>query len=135
MSTPGNYNQVVITQFRANQGKVDGPNQLLLLTTTGAKSGEPRTAPLAYSTDGSRLIIVASKAGAPTNPDWYFNLLAHPKVIVEVGSERFEAQATVAQGEERERLYANHAMLMPGFAEYQQKTTRQIPVVILEKID
>lgn len=134
MSNVGNYNQMVIERFRANGGKVGGPNALLLLTTTGARSGKPRTAPVAYSRDGDHLVIVASKGGGPTNPDWYHNLLAHPIVTVELGSERFQARANVAQGQERERLFAQHAALMPGFAEYQQKTTRQIPVIILERV-
>jgi len=135
MSAPTNYNQAVIEQFRANGGKVQGPNHLLLLTTTGAKSGQPRTMPLAYSTDGDRLVILASKGGAPTNPDWYYNLLANPVVTVELGTETFQARATaVTDAQERERLYAQHAKLMPGFAEYQQKTTREIPVILLERI-
>ena len=134
MSGPNNYNQAVIETFRANAGKVPGPNQVLLLTTTGAKSGLPRTTPVAYSTDGDHLVIVASKGGAPTNPDWYFNLLANPVVTVELGTEKFQARATVADEGERERLYAQHAALMPGFAEYPQKTTRKIPVVLLERI-
>ena len=135
MSGPGNYNQQVIEMFRANKGVVSGPNRLILLTTTGAKSGQPRTTPIAYSTDGDRLVIAASKGGAPTNPDWYFNLLANPIVTVELGSERFQARASVVADEaERERLYAQHAELMPGFAEYPQKTERKIPVVLLERI-
>jgi deazaflavin-dependent oxidoreductase (nitroreductase family) len=135
MSGPNNYNQTVIETFRANAGKVPGPNRLLLLTTTGAKSGLPRTAPVAYSTDGDRLVIVASKGGAPTNPDWYFNLLANPAATVELGTEKFQSRATpVADEQERERLYAQHAALMPGFAEYPQKTTRKIPVVLLERL-
>jgi deazaflavin-dependent oxidoreductase (nitroreductase family) len=134
MSGPSNYNQAVIDSFRANGGKVQGPNSLILLTTTGAKSGQPRTNPVAYSTDGDRLIIVASKGGAPTNPDWYFNLVAHPTVTVEQGTERFQANATLAEGDERARLYAHHAELMPGFADYQEKTTRKIPVIILERV-
>ncbi len=134
MSDPSNYNQTVIEKFRANGGKVDGSGPLLLLTTIGAKSNQPRTSPVVYSVDGDRLIILASKGGAPTNPDWYYNLLAHPTVTVEMNTERFQARATVAQGEERERLFAQHAAQMPGFAEYQQKTTRQIPVVILERL-
>lgn len=134
MSSPKNYNQAVIDTFRANGGKVNGPNRLLLLTTTGAKSNQPHTTPVAYSTDGERLVIIASKGGAPTNPDWYHNLVANPLVTVELGTERFQARASVATGEERERLYAQHAALMPGFAEYQRKTTRQIPVVVLERI-
>jgi deazaflavin-dependent oxidoreductase (nitroreductase family) len=134
MSGPTNYNQTVIETFRKNAGHVPGPNRLLLLTTTGAKSGLPRTTPVAYSTDGDRLVVVASKAGAPTNPAWYYNLLAHPIVTVELGSERFEARASVAEEQDRQRLYARHAEVMPGFAEYPQKTTRQIPVVLLERL-
>ncbi len=135
MGSPKNYNQMVIETFRANGGKVDSHGErLLLLTTTGAKSSQPYTTPIAYSTDGERLVIIASKGGAPTNPDWYHNLLAHPVVTVELGTERFQARASVAEGQERERLYAQHAALMPGFAEYQQKTTRQIPVIVLERI-
>ncbi|HZC06789.1 MAG TPA: nitroreductase family deazaflavin-dependent oxidoreductase [Ktedonobacterales bacterium] len=135
MSVPGNYNQQVIETFRANQGKVQGPNQLILLTTTGAKSGQPRTTPVAYSTDSGRLVIIASKGGAPTNPDWYFNLVANPIVTVETGTETYQARATVVADEaERESLYARHADLMPGFAEYPKKTERKIPVVLLERV-
>ena len=134
MSGPHHYNQTVIETFRANGGKVSGPNRLLLLTTTGRKSGLPRTAPVAYSTDGDRLVIAASKGGAPTNPDWYFNLLANPVVTVELGAERFQARASIAEEPERERLYTQHAELMPGFAEYPRKTTRQIPIVLLERL-
>jgi len=131
---PHDYNQTVIEKFRANGGSVGGPNALLLLTTTGARSGRPHTTPVAYSVDGDRLVVIASKGGAPTDPDWYFNLLANPVVAVELGTEQFQARATVAHGQERERLYAQHAALMPGFAEYPQKTTRLIPVVLLERV-
>jgi deazaflavin-dependent oxidoreductase (nitroreductase family) len=134
MSSPGNYNQIVIQQFRANGGKVSGPNQLILLTTIGAKSKQPRTTPVAYSTDGDRLVIAASKGGGPTNPDWYFNLLANPMVTVKLGTEQFQARASVVTGAERDRLYAQHAALMPGFADYEKKTARRIPVVVLERI-
>ena len=134
MSGPSNYNQTVIDSFRANGGKVQHPMSLLLLTTTGAKSGQQRTTPVAYSTDGDRFIILASKGGAPTNPAWYYNLVAHPTVTVEVGAEQFQARATLAEGQERERLFGQHARQMPGFAEYQQKTSRQIPVIILARI-
>ena len=135
MSAPGNYNQQVIETFRANGGKVPSPNQLILLTTTGAKSGQPRTMPVAYSTDGDRLVIVASKGGAPSNPDWYFNIVANPIVTVEQGTEKFQARATVVQDEaERQRLYTHHAELMPGFAEYPKKTDRKIPVILLERL-
>jgi deazaflavin-dependent oxidoreductase (nitroreductase family) len=134
MSRPTNYNQQVIDEFRANGGKVTtNPYPLLLLTTIGAKSGQPRTTPVAYSKDGDNLVIIASKGGAPTNPDWYYNLLANPIVTVELGTETFPARATVVEGAERDRLYAQHAAQMPGFAEYQRKTPRQIPVVILTR--
>src|SRR5579884_2279122 len=109
MSRPNDYNQAVIEAFRANGGHVQGPNRLLLLTTIGAKTGLPRTVPVAYSTDGDRLVVVASKGGAPTNPDWYVNLRANSIVTVELGTERFQARARVAEGRERERLYAQHA--------------------------
>jgi deazaflavin-dependent oxidoreductase (nitroreductase family) len=107
---------------------------LLLLTAIGAKSGQPRTTPLAYTTDGDHFIVFASKGGAPTNPDWYYNLLASPIVTVEIGHERFQARAVVAEGQERERLYAQMGERMPQFLEYQQKISRQIPVVVLDRI-
>jgi len=106
---------------------------LLLLTTTGAKSGQRRTTPVMYLPDGNRLIIFASKAGAPTNPDWYHNLVAHPQAAVEVGTETFDITAVVATGEERDRLFARQAELYPGFANYQARITRQIPVIALER--
>ena len=130
-----NWNRQVIEEFRANGGKVGGPFQnssVLLLTTTGAKSGQRRTTPLAYLPDGKRMIIFASKGGAPTNPDWYHNLVAHPQVTVEVGTETIEATATVITGEERDRLYAKQAERFPNFGEYQAKTARTIPVIALE---
>jgi deazaflavin-dependent oxidoreductase (nitroreductase family) len=135
---PTNFNQDIIDQFRANNGTmVSGMFKgapLLLLTSTGAKSGQTRINPLAYSRDGDRYVIIASKNGAPTNPDWYHNVVAHPEVTVEVGPDRFPARAVVAEGAERDRLYSAQAALMPGFAEYERKTTRRIPVVILEPI-
>jgi len=136
MAEPNDWNRQIIEEFHANGGKVGGPFEgatLLLLTTTGAKSGLSRTTPLVYLPDGERLVIFASKAGAPTSPDWYYNLVAHPTVTVEVGTEKFNATATVVSGEERDRLYAQQAAKAPGFAEYQQKTTRVIPVVVLER--
>jgi deazaflavin-dependent oxidoreductase (nitroreductase family) len=105
---------------------------LLLLTTTGAKSGQKRTTPTMYLRDGGRLLIFASKSGAPTNPAWYHNLLAHPEVTVEVSDEKYEARATVLKGEERDRFYARQVELYPQFGEYEKKTTRKIPVVALE---
>ena len=128
----------LITDFRANGGQVtSGPfagRPVLLLTTTGAKSGQPRLAPLVYSRDGDHYVIVASKGGAPTHPAWYQNLLAHPTVTVEVGEGTFEARARVTEGAERDRLFAQRAADSPNFAEYQQRTTRVIPVVVLERL-
>ena len=131
------FNQALIDEYRANGGQVTGAfanRPLLLLTTTGARSGQPRTSPLVYTTDGDRLVIVASKGGAPTNPDWYHNLVRHPDVTVELGRERFRARATIAQGAERDRLFNQHAAQMPAFAEYQTRTARRIPVVVLERL-
>jgi deazaflavin-dependent oxidoreductase (nitroreductase family) len=131
-------NQQVIQEFRANQGKVGGRYAkvpVLLLTTTGAKSGRALTRPLAYTRDGDRLVVIASFGGGPKNPAWYHNLVAHPEATVEVGSERFRVKATVASGEERQRLYDRQAAQLPAFAEYQKKTTRQIPVIVLTRMD
>ena len=127
-------NRKVIDEFRRTGGKVSGRGPLLLLTTRGAKSGLERVNPLMYSTDGDRFVVLASKGGAPAHPDWYRNLVVHPEVIVEVGAERFSARATTAQGEERERLFNQHAAAMPYFRGFQAKTQRQIPVVILARI-
>jgi deazaflavin-dependent oxidoreductase (nitroreductase family) len=130
------FNRGVIEEFRANDGRVGGPFEgapLLLLTSIGAKSGAPRTTPLMYLPDGERLVIFASKAGAPTNPAWYHNLLANPSATVEVGAETFDVNVSIAAGEERARLFDHQAEVMPQFAEYAQKTTRQIPVVVLER--
>ena len=130
--------RALITEFRANGGHVtNGPfagRPVLLLTTTGAKSGQPRLAPVVYSRDGEHYVIVASKAGAPTHPGWYHNLLANPVVTVEVGRETFTSRARVTEGAERERLFAERVATSPRFAEYQRQTTRMIPVVVLERI-
>lgn len=131
------FNQTIIAEFRANGGKVGGPfagSTMLLLTTTGAKSGQPRISPLVYTADGDTLVVIASKGGAPTNPDWFYNLVANPVVTVERGTEQFQARATIPEGAERDRLFNQAAAHMPGFAEYQRKTTRTIPVVVLERI-
>lgn len=136
-TSPNNFNQSIIEEFRANGGKVGGPFEggaLLLLNTIGAKSKQPRTIPLAYVPDGDRFLIAASKAGAPTHPDWYYNLVANPEVSVEIGQERFPARAIVADASERDHLYNKIVAINPGFGEYQKKTTRKIPVVILERI-
>jgi deazaflavin-dependent oxidoreductase (nitroreductase family) len=133
---PENFNAKIIREFRENEGKVGGPFEgapLLLLTSTGAKSGQPRTSPMMYLPDGGRYLVFASKAGAPTNPDWYHNLVAHPDASIEVGTERFAVKATVITGAERDELYARQAELYPGFAEYEAKTTRIIPVIALER--
>ncbi len=132
------FNQNLIEEFRASGGKVNsGPflgAPLLLLTTRGAKSGEERTTPLVHTRDGDRYVIIASKGGAPTNPAWYHNLKANPRVTLEVGDEKFEAEGSTVQGEERDRLYRAQAAMMPNFDEYQRNTTRRIPVVVLERV-
>lgn len=126
-----------VAEFRANGGKLSPPfdtTPLLILTTTGAKSGQARSTPVTYSTDGERLIVLAAKGGAPTDPDWYRNLVAHPEVTVEVGAETFQARASVAAEPERTRLFHQHATLRPNFVEFQRQTTRPIPVVVLERV-
>jgi deazaflavin-dependent oxidoreductase (nitroreductase family) len=130
------WNRQIIEEFRSNGGKVGGSfagAPLLLLTTTGARSGIARTTPVMYLPDGERLIIFASKAGASTNPDWYHNLVAHPEATVEIGSETFKVTAVEVKGEERDQLYARQAALYPGFAAYEAKTTRRIPVIALQR--
>jgi deazaflavin-dependent oxidoreductase (nitroreductase family) len=132
------FNRKLIEEFRANEGKVGGifaGAPLLLLTTTGARSGQPRVAPLAYTTDNGRWVVIASKGGAPTHPDWFYNLRANPEVRVEVGTESFPAQATIVKGAERQRLFDQMAAKMPNFAEYQRNTVRQLPVIVLERAD
>ena len=138
MSELHDFNQHVISEFRANQGKVGGQlanMPVLLLTTTGAKSGRALTKPLAYTRDGDRIVVIASFAGGPKNPPWYHNLVANPVATVELGSERFRVRAAVTAGEERQRLFNRQAEQMPIFAEYQKKTSRQIPVIVLRRID
>jgi deazaflavin-dependent oxidoreductase (nitroreductase family) len=132
------YNQPVIEEFRANGGKVGGPFEgakMLLLHTTGAKTGQVRVNPLVYVTDNDQIVVIASKAGAPSHPDWYYNLLANPIVTVELGTETFQARATpVTEDPERARLFAKMVAEQPHFAEYEKKTTRKIPAVLLERI-
>ncbi len=137
MNNSINWNQAIIDEFRANSGKVGGRFEgktLLILHTVGAKSGQERINPTAYVRDGDRFVIIASKGGAPTNPDWYFNILANPLVTVEVGTEKFQARAEIMQEPERTRLFSLMVGMMPGFADYQQKTTRVIPVITLSRI-
>ena len=130
----------LIKEVRTNPKGVvtSGPfkgRNVLLLTTKGAKSGEERTTPLVYSWEDGKHVIVASKGGAPTNPSWYHNLRTHPIVTVEAGGEKFQARARIIGDEDYERLYQQHAELHPGFHEYRQKTTRKIPVIVLERIE
>jgi deazaflavin-dependent oxidoreductase (nitroreductase family) len=132
------FNRALINDLRAHGGKASsGPfkgTDVVILTTTGAKSGEARENPLVYSHDGKDYVIVASKGGAPTNPAWYHNLVANPKVTVEVQGEKFEARAHVAAGDEYERLYSQHASAYPTFNDYRKQTSRKIPVVVLERV-
>lgn len=130
------YNQQLIEEFRASRsagGAVMNGRPLILLTTTGAKTGQPRTTPMMYMREGDRLLVIASNAGAPKDPDWYHNLVAHPEVTAEVGTETFPATAVVLEGEERERLWSRIVEQYPFFAEHQAKITRQIPVVALDR--
>jgi len=130
------YNNQLIEQFRASRGKAGGPFEgrpMLLLTTTGARSGQLRTTPMMYVTVGDRLLVIASNAGAPTHPDWYRNLVAHPEVTVEVKNETYNATAIVTEGAEREQLWRNIVEQYPFFTEHQAKISRQIPVIALER--
>jgi len=127
-------NAGVIAQFRAG-GPIQGMNRdgLLLLTTTGAKSGQSRTTPMMFHRDGDRLLVIASNIGAAKHPDWYVNLVANPHVVVEVGAERFEATAVPLTGDERERLWTMLKQSYPFFADHEAKTSREIPVVALTR--
>ena len=140
MSEPAgldDWNRRVIAEFRANEGKVGGPFEgasMILVHHLGAKSGTERVSPMVWFPDGDRLLIVASKAGAPTNPDWYHNLVAHPRVDVEVGAETFPVVAEELPRAERDEKWAQITAVAPGFAEYQEKTTRVIPVLALTRV-
>jgi deazaflavin-dependent oxidoreductase (nitroreductase family) len=130
------WNRKIIEEFRANGGRVGGQFEgapLLLLHSTGAKSGQERVNPMMYQAVGDDLAVFASKAGAPTNPDWYHNLVAHPDATVEVGTDTYPVRARVAGSDERERIWSKQKADFPGFADYEAKTDRQIPVVILER--
>ena len=130
------FNAPIIEEFRANGGKVGGQFEgapILLLHHTGAKSGKERVNPMMYQADGDRFAVFASKGGAPTNPDWYHNLVVHPEAAIEVGEETIPVVARVAEGEERERIWERQKREWPGFADYERKTDRQIPVLILER--
>lgn len=136
MPDQNDYNRQLIEDFRANRSKPDSPfasRPLLLLTTTGAKSGKSRTTPMMYIPDVNRLLVIASNAGAARHPDWYYNLVAHPEVTVEVKAETYNATARVTEGEERQRLWAKVIAAAPFFTEHQAKITREIPVIALER--
>jgi deazaflavin-dependent oxidoreductase (nitroreductase family) len=135
-ATINNFNQSIIDEFRANGGKVGGPFEganLLLLHTTGAKSGQPRVSPLAYFEIDGKLIIIGSFAGAPVSPAWVHNLRANPAARVEVGTEEFDVSAHELPRAERDALFEKVSAAAPGFAEYQQKTSRVIPLFELER--
>jgi deazaflavin-dependent oxidoreductase (nitroreductase family) len=128
------FNAKIIEEFRANDGRVGGMFEgmpLLLLHNTGAKSGADRINPVAYLKDGDRYVVFASKGGAPTNPGWFHNLVAHPEVTIEVGTDTVDVLASQAEGEERDRLFDAQKQRVPQFGEYEQNTTRKIPVVLL----
>lgn len=137
MNDANEWNKKIIEEFRANEGRVGGifeKTSLLLLHTTGAKSGKARINPMAYIADGERLVVVASKAGASINPDWYHNLVANPEVSVEVGTEQFQAEATIATEPDRTKLFKQMVAANPNFAEYEKKAApRIIPVIILTR--
>jgi deazaflavin-dependent oxidoreductase (nitroreductase family) len=141
-ATPTDLNAVnrkLVEEFRATGGQVGGDFAgwpLVVITTTGAKSGQPRTIPLVHTRDGDRVVIIASKGGAPSHPDWFHNIKAHPEVTVELPGDTFRAKATIyTDGPERDRLYRAQADLMPNFDQYAAATDRVIPVVALERID
>jgi deazaflavin-dependent oxidoreductase (nitroreductase family) len=138
MSSPDDFNQRTIAEFRANHGRVGGGfagAPLLLLHTVGARSGQPRINPMMYLADGDRFLVFASKAGSDRNPDWYWNLRAQPDVTIEVGDDTIPVHAVELTGAERDEKYAIQAERYPGFAEYQRNTTRVIPVVALTRRD
>jgi deazaflavin-dependent oxidoreductase (nitroreductase family) len=137
MADLNDWNASIIAEFRANAGKVGGSfanAPMVLITTRGARTGKQHTNPLVCLPDGDRLVVFASKGGAPTNPDWYHNLRANPEVTVEFGSETFAARAVIVDGAEHERLFGELARRFPPFAQYQAKTTRRIPVIVLERV-
>lgn len=135
MSEMQDWNTKIIEEFRGNEGRVGGQFEgapLLLLHSTGAKTGAERLNPMMYQRVGDAYAVFASKAGAPTNPDWYHNLVVNPEATIEVGTETKPVRARIAQADERSRIWETQKERYPGFAEYEQKTTREIPVVILE---
>ena len=138
MAEVQDWNTKIIEEFRAKGGRVGGPFEgapVLLLHSTGARSGRERVNPMMYQSVGDSYAVFASKAGAPTNPDWYHNLVAHPDAVVEIGTETKKVEARVAHGEERDAIWSTQKERYPGFADYERKTTREIPVVLLRPID
>ena len=136
MTEVNDWDRRIIEEFRANEGNVGDPFAgvpLLLLTTTGAKSGQQRISPLAYLSEGGHIYVFAGNRGAPTNPGWYHNLVAHSDVTVELGTEKFEARATVVDNAEWDRLGRIQVQKLPALAELQAKITRKVPVVLLER--
>jgi deazaflavin-dependent oxidoreductase (nitroreductase family) len=134
---PEDFNSKIIAEFRANDGKVGGPFEgaaLLLLHTTGARSGQERVNPMMYQRLGDGYVVFASKGGAPVHPDWYHNLVANPRVRAEVGTQTVELRARIADNAEREPIWTAWKQANPGFADYEAKTSRQIPVIILEPV-
>jgi deazaflavin-dependent oxidoreductase (nitroreductase family) len=130
------WNASIIEEFRANEGKVGGPFEgapVMLLHTTGAKTGKTRVNPVMYQAVGDDFAVFASKGGAPTHPDWYYNLLAHSQVTIEVGTETLEVKARATEGAERDRIWTVQKERYPAFASYEQKTEREIPVILLER--
>ena len=135
-STFNDFNRAIIEEFRANDGKVGGRfagASMLILHTTGAKTGAEREHPLVYADRGGDVVVFGSKAGAPSHPAWYLNLVANPEATIEIGTETRKVVARVAEGAEREEIWSAQKKRMPGFADYEQKTSREIPVVILER--
>ncbi len=131
------FNKSIVEEFRANEGKVGGPFEgatLLLLTSTGAKSGQPRLAPLAYLTIDGKIIIIGSKAGADTNPDWVHNLRANPRAHIEVGTNAYDVTARELPRGERDETFPKVVAAAPGFGEYQAKTSRVIPLFELRRV-
>ena len=136
MSDRNDFNTSIIEEFRSKDGKVGGPFEgapMLLLHSTGAKSGQERINPVVYQQVGDEVAVFASKAGAPTHPDWYHNLVANPDATIEIGTETVPVRARVLSGEERERVWSRQKELMPGFADYEKTAGREIPVVLLAR--
>ena len=130
------WNEPIVADFRANRGPAGflAGAPVLLLTTIGARTGQPRTAPLVYTRDGDRYVVLASRAGAPVNPGWYHNVVANSRVTVDLGEETFQAVCSFAEGEERDRLFANHVAQLRNMGEYQSQSQRPFPVVVLERV-